>query len=242
MSVVILGPERHQLAFDCCGLTRTDAVEDALKAMLELTGQGLPVGTTKLAHHLGVTPPTSSAMVKRLVGHGLVERIGVRDLGLTEHGAGHARHIIRRHRLLETFLVDVLKMPWDEVYAEAELLEHAVSDVLLARIDDLLGHPRLDPHGDPIPHGAEAHVESWGQSLDDVPVGSRFQVERIHHRDGEALRYLAHLGLRPGVTVDVVERAPFGGPVWVRLDGRAHALGVPLTRLVHGTVIQGRAQ
>jgi len=228
-------------AFGCCGLTRTDAAEDTLKAMWELQGEGVPLGTTKLAQVLGVTPPTTSAMVKRFVDHGIVERAEGRAVTLTEHGAAHARHIVRRHRLLETFLSEVLKVPWDEVYAEAELLEHAVSESLLDRIDAFLGHPHLDPHGDPIPQGEEVTAESTDQSIVDAAAGSSFRVERLHNRNAEALRYLAELGLRPGVTVEVVERAPFDGPLWVRVDGERVALGASLALLVHGRSLEAGA-
>lgn len=234
--------ETDLTSFRCCGLTRTDAVEDTLKVVLELSGMGAPVTTSAVASRLGVTPPTSSAMIKRLVEHGLLDHAGDPGLVLSDHGAGHARHILRRHRLMETFLVQVLQLPWDKVYSEAELLEHSVSDLLVARIDELLGHPTVDPHGDPIPRDAEArdadrHVESWGHSLDEVSPGTQFRVERIHNHDGEALRYMGRLGLIPGAVLDVQERDPFGGPLWVRLAGRRHALGEQLARLVHGTVL-----
>lgn len=223
--------------FACCGLTRTEAAEDTLKAFLELAGQGESVGTTLLAQVLDVTPPTSSAMVKRLVAHGLVHRGPGRGLSLTRHGLMHAEQIVRRSRLLETLLVRVLGVPWDEAAGEAELLEHAVSDRLLLRIDSALRHPTRDPHGDPIPQPEARHQEGWGQRLADAPVGTRFTVERIQHRDGAALRYLATLGVRPGVTLELVERSPFGGPLWVLVDGRAHALGGQLAELVHGSLV-----
>jgi len=222
--------------FVCCGFTRTEAAEDTLKVILELAGQGENVGTTLLAQVLDVTPPTSSAMVKRLAVHGLVHRGPGRGLSLTSHGLMHARQIVRRNRLLETFLVRVLDVPWDEVAAEAELLEHAVSDRLLLRIDSALRHPTTDPHGDPIPQPEASHQEGWGQCLANAPTGTHFQVERIQHRDAAALRYLAMLGVRPGVVLELVDRSPFGGPLWVLLEGRAHALGVQLTVLVHGSL------
>ena len=224
--------------FDCCGLTRTDAAEDTLKAMWELQGDGVQLGTTRLAEFLGVTPPTTSVMVKRFVDHGIVERGDGRALTLTAHGAAHARYIVRRHRLLETFLSKVLRVPWDEVYGDAERLEHAVSESLLDRIDAFLDHPHLDPHGDPIPQSGDVTAESTDQSIVEAAVGSSFRVERLHNRKPEALRYLAELGLRPGVTVEVDERAPFDGPLWIRLDGQRVALGESLARLVHGRAVE----
>lgn len=212
----------------------TEAVEDYLKAIYQLATRGEPVTTSTIAERLGVSAPSVSAMVKRLESSELVERPADRPLALTGEGERHALRIVRRHRLLETFLAEVVGVPWDEVHDEAEVLEHALSDRLEARIDALLGSPDRDPHGDPIPPRDGRHDEGWGQPLAAADQGSRFQVERVSDRDAEALRYLAGLGIRPGVTVEVGERAPFGGPLWVSVAGRRHALGPQLARLVHG--------
>ncbi len=221
----------------CCGLSPTPAVEDALRTIFVLSGRGEPVSTSALATHLGVSPPTVSSMLKRLTEHGLLERSADHRAALTSHGAGHARHVVRRHRLIETFLVETLGLSWDEVHVEADMIEHAVSDVVLDRIDALLGHPDRDPHGDPIPRSGDGHQESWGTRLNAVPWGTGFVVERIYDRDEAALRHLAGLGIRPGVTLQVIEQAPFGGPLWVRLNGGDVALGEPLARVVHGRVV-----
>ena len=173
-------------------------------------------------------------MLKRLAGHGLIQRREDHTATLTPHGADHARTVIRRHRLLETFLARVLDVPWDEVHAEAEVLEHAVSDRLLARIDEHLGHPAADPHGDPIPPPTGVHSEQWGQRLDHVKAGSVFEVERVDDRDSAALRYLAKIGIRPGVSLSVGERGPFGGPLWLRVGGKDEAVGEQLGSLVYG--------
>jgi DtxR family Mn-dependent transcriptional regulator len=220
----------------CCGLTPTPAVEDALRTVYVLSGRAEPVTTSALARELGVTAPTVSAMVRRLDEHGLVERGGEQRVTLTPHGAGHARHVVRRHRVVETFLVRVLGMPWDAVHAEADRLEHAVSDALLERLDAFLGRPERDPHGDPVPRDGDGRDEDWGVRLDTAPPACHFVVERVYDRDPAALRHLADLGIRPGAGLDVVAQAPFGGPLWVRLDGRDHALGDTLVRLVHGRV------
>jgi DtxR family Mn-dependent transcriptional regulator len=222
---------------ECCGLTHTDAVEDTLRTIFVLSGRGEPASTTSVAEELQVTPPTVSTMLKRLTEHGLVERAGDHGVVLTPHGLEHARRIVRAHRLLETFLVRQLGMPWHEVHDEADLLEHSLSDRLMTRLDDLLGHPTADPHGDPIPPSHGGHEERWGERLDAAPSGARFEVERVYDRDSEALRYLAELGVRPGVRLTVLELAPFGGPLWIELDGQRIALGDPLTRLVHGRTL-----
>lgn len=205
-----------------------------MKTIFKMAGHGEPATTSALAQHLGVTAPTVSVMLKRLGTHGLVTRGADHTVTLTAHGADHARAVIRRHRLLETFLARVLDVPWDEVHAEAEVLEHAVSDRLLARIDEHLGHPAVDPHGDPIPPPTGVHSEEWGERLDRVEAGSVFRVERVDDRDSGALRYLAGIGIRPGVSLEVGERAPFGGPLWLRVDGREEAVGDQLGTLIYG--------
>ena len=222
----------------CCGLAPTGPTEDALRTIFVVSGQCGPVSTSALARHLHVTAPTVSSMLRRLEEHGLVERTADHLTVLTPHGARHARHVVRRHRLLETFLVQVVGLRPDEVHTEADALEHAVSDRLLERIDALLGRPRRDPHGDPIPRTGGEHVEGWGTRLDDAAIGGEFRVERVQDWDGPALRHLLDLGVVPGLTLVVLERAPYGGPLWVRFDGHDHALGEPLTRLVHGQEIR----
>jgi DtxR family Mn-dependent transcriptional regulator len=218
----------------CCGVLPTPAVEDALRTIFVLSGRDEPVSTSVLALRLGVSAPTVSSMLKRLSEHGLLDRTPDHRAVLTSHGAGHARHVVRRHRILETFLVQVLGMSWEEVHREADLLEHAVSDQVLDRMDALLGRPARDPHGDPIPRGDDDHDEDWGTRLDDAPAGTRFVVERVYDREGRLLRHLAQIGVRPGVRLDVGEHAPFGGPVWIRVEGQDHALSESLARVVHG--------
>lgn len=213
----------------------TPAVEDYLKTIFLLSTRGETVTTGLLARELHVSSPSVSAMVKRLVDGELVTR--GRTVTLTDAGRRAALRVVRRHRLLETFLVSALHMSWDEVHEEAERLEHAVSDRLEARIDAVLGHPTHDPHGDPIPGLAGEHDESWGQSLTAAPEGARFHVERVSDRESEALRYLGERGLRPGVVVEVEELEPYGGPRWIRVEGRRVALGPLLTGLVHGRVL-----
>lgn len=217
----------------CCGLTQTTAVEDTLRTIFVRSGRGDPISTSALAAHLCLTPPTVSTMLKRLTAHGLLERTDDHH-ALTPHGREHAQGVVRRHRLLETYLVTMFQLAWHEVHDEADVLEHAVSDRLLDRIDEVLGHPTHDPHGDPIPSSAGPHDEVWGERLDMVVPGTRFRVERVYDRYSDALRYLAELGVRPGITVEVLERSPFGGPLWIGLNGQRCALGDPLVRLVHG--------
>ena len=214
----------------------TRATDDYLKAVYALASSGATVTTGALADRLGVSSPSASAMIKRLEGERYLERSKGQGLRLTPSGERAALRVVRRHRLLETFLVRVLDMAWDEVHAEAELLEHALSERLEERIDAALGHPTHDPHGDPIPPRHGRHDEDWGQPLDRVPTGGRFRVERVSDRDSAALRDLGALGVVPGALIEAQEQAPFGGPLWVQVSGQRHALSAPLTRLVHGRV------
>ncbi|MDQ6839351.1 MAG: metal-dependent transcriptional regulator [Actinomycetota bacterium] len=217
--------------------TMSRAGEDYLKVIYVLSTTGQPVTNGSLARELGVTSPSVSAMVKRLADDELLQRPDGRLLRLTDSGQRAAVRVIRRHRLLETFLARVLDMPWDEVHAEAELLEHALSDRLEERIDAALDYPSRDPHGDPIPPRHGHHDETWGESLDTATVGCRFRVDRVSDRDNAALRYLAGLGIGPGVVLDVEDQEPFGGPRWVRIDDQRHALGSVLSRLLYGQVL-----
>ncbi len=219
-------------------VTLSRATEDYLKAIYHVAHRGEPVTTGLLAHELGVSSPSVSSMVRRLEEGGLLRRADVRSFRLTESGERAALRVVRRHRLLETFLARTLDVPWDEVHAEAELLEHAISDRLEQRIDAVLGHPTHDPHGDPIPPRDGPHEEVWGVALDSAAPGSRFLVDRVSDRDSAALRYLGELGVFPGVVVEVDEQEPFGGPRWVRVGGERRSLGAPLTRLVHGRVLE----
>lgn len=213
------------------------ATEDYLKTIYHLTTRGEVVTTGQLARELGVSSPSVSAMVKRLEDGELVDRPDPRSLRLTDTGERAALRVVRRHRLLETFLFRAAGVPWDEVHAEAELLEHALSERLEGRIDAALGHPTRDPHGDPIPPRDGRHDEDWGTPLNAVPPGSRFRVQRVSDRDSAALRHLGKLGIVPGAEIDVADQEPFGGPRWVVVDGSRHALGGPLTALVHGRVV-----
>ncbi|MDN5858055.1 MAG: metal-dependent transcriptional regulator, partial [Pseudonocardia sp.] len=215
----------------------SQATEDYLKAIYHLTTRGEAVTTGHLARELGVSSPSVSAMVKRLEDGALVDRPDARSLRLTDSGERAALRVVRRHRLLETFLFRAAGVPWDELHAEAELLEHGLSERLEQHIDAALGHPTRDPHGDPIPPRDGRHDEDWGTPLAAAPSHSRFRVQRVSDRDSAALRHLGRLGIMPGAEIEVAEQEPFGGPRWVVAAGKRHALGGPLTALVHGHVL-----
>jgi DtxR family Mn-dependent transcriptional regulator len=149
---------------------------------------------------------------------------------LTADGRRIALEVIRHHRLLECYLAEALGMPWDRVHAEAEVLEHVLSDDLEELIAAKLGHPTVDPHGDPIPTVDFDLHEAATSRLDDLPVGATGRFVRVSDEDPEMLRYLTSQGIELGDGLEVVERQPFGGPLFVRFGERTHALGDGLAR------------
>jgi DtxR family Mn-dependent transcriptional regulator len=212
---------------------RTPAVEDYSKAIFTLESRTQePVSTNALAERLGITPGSVSAMLKRLDELGLITHIPYRGVSLTEDGRRIALEVIRHHRLLESYLADVLGMPWDRVHAEAEVLEHVLSDDLEELIAAKLGHPTIDPHGDPIPTVEFDLEERETRGLDELPIGATGRFVRVSDSDPEMLRYLAEQGIGLGDPLEVVERQPFGGPLFVRFGEHTHALGDALTRVM----------
>lgn len=202
----------------------TVAVQDYLKAIYVLESAGERVTTSALATRMGVSAPSATAMTKRLAELGLVERAPYRGVALTEEGRRGALEVVRHHRLLERYLVDRLGLSLDEVHAEAELLEHALTEELEAKIDAELGFPTHDPHGDPIPDRELRVATGRDRTLVDLERGERAAVSRVPDGDPELLRYLAELGLVPGSGVEVVTHAPFAGPVTVRTGTGEHAI------------------
>jgi DtxR family Mn-dependent transcriptional regulator len=202
----------------------TVAVQDYLKAIYVLEASEERVTTSALARRMGVSAPSATAMTKRLDELGLVERLPYRGVALTEAGRRGALEVVRHHRLLERYLVDRLGLSLDEVHAEAELLEHALSEELEAKIDEELGYPTHDPHGDPIPDRDLRLIHGESRTLLDLEPGARGSIARVPDGDSELLRYLGELGLVPDATVEVLAQAPFGGPVTVRTSSGEHAI------------------
>ena len=210
----------------------TVAVQDYLKAIYGLESSGERVTTSALAERMGVSAPSATAMTKRLDELGLVERVPHRGVALTESGRLGALEVLRHHRLLERYLVDRLGLALDEVHAEAELLEHALSEELEAKIDAELGFPTHDPHGDPIPDRELKLVHDERRTLLDLAPGARGSVARVPDDDSELLRYLGELGLVPEAGVEMVAQAPFGGPVTVRTASGEHAISRDLANRI----------
>jgi DtxR family transcriptional regulator, Mn-dependent transcriptional regulator len=211
----------------------TAAVEDYVKAiyMLETSGEG--ASTNALAARLDVTPAAVSGMLRKLAGLGLVEHEPYRGVRLTERGRLVALEVIRHHRLLELFLVENLGMGWDEVHAEAEVLEHVLSEELEELIAAKLGNPTLDPHGDPIPSRELAIADEPGScDLYQLEPGDRGTFVRVSDANPEMLRFLTERGITPGARLEVIERQPFDGPLSVRAGRRVHVLGAVLARAI----------
>ncbi|HEV7495763.1 metal-dependent transcriptional regulator [Baekduia sp.] len=207
----------------------SSAVQDYAKAIysLEQRGEGGAVSTNALAERLGVSAASASSMVKKLDGLGIVEHVPYRGVGLTERGMNVALEVLRHHRLLERFLVEELGVPWDRVHDEAEVLEHHLSEELEELIAAKLGHPTIDPHGDPIPTADLKIVEPTTVAMDELEVGASGRFVRVSDSDPEMLRYLGARGIAPGERFEVVDKQPFGGPIFARFGAveDVHPLG-----------------
>ena len=204
----------------------TSTVENYIKAIYlesrKIDEDLLPIG--KLARCLKVVPGTATTMVKSLNDAGLVyyePRIGAK---LTERGEGLALHVLRRHRLVELFLVEILKMDWSEIHDEAEQLEHVISDQVLEKIDDLLGHPQYDPHGDPIPSHSGQLQERDLQNLVNCELGKQSVVARVLDQEADFLQFAEKNGLVPGNSVKVINHDEIANAIEVET-----ALGKVLT-------------
>jgi len=195
----------------------TGPVEDYLKAIYDLERDAQPAATNDIAERLAVSPASVSGMVRRLAEQGLITHEPYRGARLTADGRRAALRTLRRHRILECYLTEVLGYPWDRVHDEAERLEHAASEELIERMADALGDPVQDPHGAPIPSREGVVEETTRRTLADVASGENVRVRMVMDDDGERLRYLAELGIRPGSIIRVLDRAPFDGPItlWV---------------------------
>jgi DtxR family transcriptional regulator, Mn-dependent transcriptional regulator len=210
----------------------TASVEDYLKVIFELESAGEPAGTNEIAAELRVAPASVSGMVRRLVGQRLITHERYRGVRLTRDGRRAALRTIRRHRVIESYLTQALHYPWDRVHDEAERLEHAASDELIDRMAAAIGEPTTDPHGAPIPTREGMLREPTLTSLDEIDEGQRVRVERVGDRDPGQLRHLAELGIIPGTRVEVESRAPYDGPIKLRVGKSTRSIGPALARQI----------
>ena len=216
MTLAERGKEGHRLVL-------SEAQEDYLKQIFILGEDRQKVSTQALAHRLEVRPASVTEMVGRLAQLGLVEHVRYRGVSLTESGRCVALEMLRHHRLLETFLVEVLGYGWDQVHEEAERLEHVISERFEARIAEAMGHPTRDPHGDPIPtEDLSMPPETVPMSLAEFSAGERGTLARVGAQDRDNLDLLNRLGLAPGSSVEVI--AAEGNALRVRVGGESFLL------------------
>jgi DtxR family Mn-dependent transcriptional regulator len=214
-------------------------IQDYAKAVYSLEQRtGGAVSTNDLAERLGLTPGSVSAMIRKLSELGLLEHERYRGVRLTARGREVALEVLRHHRLVELFLAEELGMPWDRVHAEAEVLEHVISEELEQLIAARLGDPTVDPHGDPIPSPRFEIEEQPTRGLDELEPGTAGQFVRVSDHDPEMLRYLAEQGIELGDRLRITRRQPFGGPVFVRIGKREEPIGGELARAMRISVAE----
>lgn len=213
----------------------SQSIEDYLKTIFKLSRSNERVTTSAIAERLEVSPASVTNMVKKLAEMNLLTHEPYRGVKLTEAGEKIALETIRHHRLLELYLAEALGIPWDRVHAEAEKLEHVLSDELEAAISDALGDPLIDPHGAPIPTLEGEMEEAQHPSLAEVEAGDTVIIRQVSDEDAAKLRYLGSLGLFPNTAVEIVHVAPFDGPVTLRVGDEEHVVGRELARHVYVT-------
>ena len=211
----------------------TPVVEDYLKAIWTLQQSEAPVSTSRIAERLGLTAAAVTAMVKRLAENGLLRHEPYYGVRLTPAGELAGLRIIRRHRVLELFLTEKLGYEWDRVHDEAERLEHAASDELIERLARLLGEPDRDPHGSVIPSADGEVDQAVYPSLADLSAGESVRIVEVRVHEPEQLRYLGSLDLYPGARVEVVETAPFDGPISLTVNGAPCVLSRSLAQQLY---------
>lgn len=211
----------------------TPAIEDYLKTILEIQGEQGNVATTVLAERMGVAPASATGMMKKLAALKLAKHSPYQGVVLTRAGEKIALEVLRHHRLLELYLAEALGYSWDRVHEEADRLEHVISEEFEEKIFEALGQPTRDPHGEPIPGKDGAMPTAVHPSLSDMPPGATGIINHVSKSNPEMLRYLSERGLVPDADVEVLERAPFEGPITVRIGETSHVLGRELARHIH---------
>jgi DtxR family transcriptional regulator, Mn-dependent transcriptional regulator len=205
------------------GATVTRAMEDYLKALLELSDRHAEVKARDLASALGVAPASVTGMLSKLAGLGLVHYAKYRGATLTPAGRALALETLRHHRLLETYLAQALGYPWEEVHEEAERLEHVISETFEDRVDALLGNPTHDPHGDPIPQRDGTLPATPGAPMSELAVGARATITRVTEQSSATLAFLAAAHLLPGTRVQLLARRDGGSTLTLQVDVPAAA-------------------
>ena len=214
-------------------VTISTSMEDYLKAIWQVAGEG-SASTNALAKQLDLAAPSVSAMLKKLGELGLVEHEPYKGVHLTQAGIQQALRLLRRHRLIETYLLEHLGYDWGDVHEEAERLEHAVSDTFTERLDVFLGHPSHDPHGDPIPTADGKLPNTPNTPLAEINIGETLQVARLLSQAEDVLSYLAERGIQPGSQLKLIKREPLGGLIHVTIKRKQIVLSNELAMLIRG--------
>jgi len=207
-----------------------ESTEEYLEAIYRLDREGPGVTTSGLAADLGVAPASVSGMLKKLDAEGFIEHQARGGVVLTRKGLQMAVRVVRRNRLAEVFLTQILGLPWDEVYEEACKLEHAISTRVEERLVAILGDPKYCPHGHPIPPADLSEPHYVGLPIAQLEVGGKAKLHSVTEQMTELLRYLSEIGLQRGTAIEVVEKAPLGGPITIAYDGRRQAISLDLAK------------
>jgi DtxR family transcriptional regulator, Mn-dependent transcriptional regulator len=209
-----------------------ESFEMYMKAIYNLEREGHGATTSALATSLGVSTASVSGMLKKLAGDGYVEHEARGSITLTQKGLREAVRVVRRNRLAERLLTDILGMPWDDVQSEACILEHAITDRVEERLIAVLGDPKTCPHGHPIPPADLSTPEPAGEPLAQFDTGSDLTVCGVTEALPELLRYLGEIGLRPDAKIRLIEKAPLGGPVTIEIGAKRIPISLELARMV----------
>ena len=215
----------------------SQAMEDYLKAIYQLTTDNKRVSTSQLSKRIQCSAASVTNMLRKLSKLKLVNYAPYRGVTLTSPGKKIALEIIRHHRLIELYLSEILGYSWDKVHAEAEKLEHVISEQFEEKIDEVLGYPTLDPHGHPIPTKEGTIASDNLHVLWDIEDGVNVKVQRVSDRYPEVLRYLASMGIFPDITISVIKKSPFSGPIHVKIDGEEHSLSKKLANQIFVTPV-----
>jgi DtxR family Mn-dependent transcriptional regulator len=206
----------------------TKSTEDYLKCVFILSEEYDVVSPVLVAEYLDISSPAVTKMIRKLQDENFIRYIKKKGISLTAKGKKIALEIIRRHRLLELYLIKALGYTWDKVHEEAERLEHVISEEFEEKIDDWLGHPTHDPHGAPIPTKDGKLPEEHFVSLDELTVGEQAIIQRINKEDAELLRYIGSLGMYPGTSIVILSKEPFGGPIHIVVENKKQLIGKEL--------------
>lgn len=211
-------------------------VEDYLKTIYALGMDGTHVTPSKLAERFSVSPAAVTKMMKRLQSLNLIIYSRSNGVCLTQEGDKIALEILRHHRLIELYLIKALGYSWDQVHEEAERLEHVISEVFEEKIDEYLGFPTHDPHGDPIPTKDGVLLEQTTVPLNVLTPGDESQIERVSDTDSDMLKYMEKLGIAPGVSIEYIKEEPYGGSIHIKVNGEKCSIGRELATKIFVSV------